>query len=174
MGIIGTVISNIKNIKRANKIQNMDCEELLNRSDEELYDDIVCFCEYGIFDLDNPILNTEKKVVFCLENFESEVNNGGLCQFFVNSSGDCAPYISESLESIGSLNIKELFDSFVSDNGIDVNDLSSFKVSSIDEYNLQTKKYDYDNFDNKFYEDLEFHNLLMKYIRDNIDLIVKS
>ncbi len=173
MGIIGTVISNIKNIKRANKIQNMDCEDLLKHSDEELYDDIVCFCEYGIFDLDNPDLNAEKKVVFCLEKFEAEVNNGGLCQFFVNSSSVCAPYISQSLESIGALNIKELFDSFVSENGINVNDLSSFKVSSIDEYNLQTQKYDYDSFDDKFYEDMEFHNLFIKYIRENINSIVK-
>lgn len=173
MGIIGAVIGNIKNIKKANKIQNMECSNLLKQSDEDLYNDIVCFCEYGIFDLDNPILNEEKKVVFCLEKFEAEVNNGGLCQFFVNSSGECAPYISQSLESIGALNIKALYDSFVSENGINVNDLSAFKVSSIDEYNLQTEKYDYDSFDDMFYEDMEFHNLFIKYIRENINLIIK-
>jgi len=37
-----------------------------------------------------------------------EVNNGGLCQFFVNSSSECVPFISKALEAVGALDIKNI------------------------------------------------------------------
>jgi len=59
------------------------------------------------------------------------------------------------------------------ENNIDVNDLSSFKLTSIDEYEAQTKRFDFESFDNKFYEDIDLHQLIIKYSKINIDLILK-
>ncbi len=36
-----------------------------------------------------------------------EVNNGGLCQFFVNSSREFAPDLSAALDAIGALEHKK-------------------------------------------------------------------
>lgn len=66
-----------------------------------------------------------------------------------------------------------MFDNFIEDNGIDVNDLTSFEISDIDEYEAQTQRFDFDSFDDKFYEDENFHQLIIDYARKNIDNIVK-
>ena len=43
-----------------------------------------------------PLLSDPQKVFFALNYLEMEVNNGGLCQFFVNSSRVYAPLISDA------------------------------------------------------------------------------
>ena len=105
---------------------------------------------------------------------EAEVNNGGLCQFFVNSSSECAPYTSKALEVVGAISIKDLFDDFITTNNIDVNDLSSFKISSVDDFEEQTQRYDFDSFDEKFYEETSLHQQIIEYSRKNIDELLKN
>ena len=112
--------------------------------------------------------------VYSLNKFEAEVNNGGLCQFFVNSSRECAPYISDALAAVGALELKVLYDNFISENKIDVNDLSSFKISAVDEYIEQTTRFDFDSFDDEFYKDTNIHQQIIDYSRKHVDqLIVK-
>ena len=174
MGILGTILSNIKNIKKAKKFRAMSKEELLSLSDDNFFEMIFCVCEDAVYDIEDTHIPEKQKLVYSLINFELEVNNGGLCQFFVNSSSKCAPYVSKALEAIGALAVKELYDIFISENKIDVNDLSSFKISSIDEYEAQTQRYDFDSFDNKFYEDENLHQLIIDYSRKNIDWLMKK
>lgn len=97
-----------------------------------------------------------------------------MCQFFVNSSSECAPYISKALEAVGAFAIKDLFNKFISENNIDINDLSSFKISSVDEYEVQTKRYNFDSFDNKFYQDENLHQQIIDYSRKNIEHLMKK
>jgi prepilin signal peptidase PulO-like enzyme (type II secretory pathway) len=54
-----------------------------------------------VYDITAADLTKEQILAYSLYMFEMEVNNGGLCQFFVNSSRECAPFISEALEAIG-------------------------------------------------------------------------
>lgn len=54
------------------------------------------------------LTNTEK-VVFCIENLENEVNNGGFNQFFFNSSGDYWRKTQEALQTIGALKTHDIF-----------------------------------------------------------------
>ena len=117
-------------------------------------------------------LTDEQKFVYSLNKFEAEVNNGGLCQFFVNSSSECAPYVSDALAIVGAIELKTLFDNFISENKIDTNDLSSFKISSIDEYEAQTERFDFDSFDDKFYEDENLHNQIIDYARKHIEKLI--
>ena len=173
MGILGAILSNMKNMKKAKKIRAMSKEELLALTDEEFFDAVECVCEDAVYDIKDSHINEEQKLVYSLNKFEAEVNNGGLCQFFVNSSSECAPYISKALELIGAYEIKTTFDKFISYNNINVNDLSSFKISEIDEYEAQTQRCDFDSFDNIFYEDENFHQKIIDYARKNIESLMK-
>lgn len=172
MGILGTIIYNIKNMKKAKKLRAKGKEYLLSLDDDDFYDAIECICEDSVYDIKATNITQEQKFVYSLNKFEAEVNNGGLCQFFVNSSGECAPYISESLAAIGATQIKALFDKFISKNNIDVNDLSSFKISDIDEYEAQTERFDFDSFDDRFYEDVNFHQQIIDYSRKHIEQLI--
>lgn len=172
MGVLGTIIYNIKNMKKAKKFRTLGKEGLLALNDEDFYDAIECICEDAVYDIKDAQLTDEQKFVYSLNKFEAEVNNGGLCQFFVNSSSECAPYISNALTAIGAIELKILFDNFIGENKIDTNDLSSFKISSIDEYEAQTERFDFDSFDDKFYEDENLHKQIIDYARKHIEKLI--
>ena len=172
MGIFGQIIHNIKNMKKAKKLRSMGKDGLLALEDEEFYDAIEIICEDAVYDIKEANLTDEQKIVYSLNKFESEVNNGGLCQFFVNSSIECAPYISDALAAVGAIGLKMLFDNFISENSIDVNDLSSFKISNIDEYDAQTERFDFDGFDDKFYEDENLHQQIIDYARKHVEQLI--
>ena len=172
MGILGTIIYNIKNMKKAKKFRTLGKEGLLALNDEDFYDAIECICEDAVYDIKDAQLTDEQKFVYSLNKFEAEVNIGGLCQFFVNSSSECAPYISNALTAIGAIELKILFDNFIGENKIDTNDLSSFKISSIDEYEAQTERFDFDGFDDKFYEDENLHQQIIDYARKHVEQLI--
>ena len=136
--------------------------------DKIIKDNNICIA----YDIKDVKLTDEQKFVYSLNKFEAEVNNGGLCQFFVNSSSECAPYISDALAAVGAIGLKTLFDNFIIENNIDVNDLSSFKISNIDEYEAQTERFDFDGFDDKFYEDENLHQQIIDYARKHVEQLI--
>ncbi len=170
MSILRTILSNIKNIKRAKKLREMGAEELLKLNDDMFYDAMLCIINDTIVDLKHETYTDEQITLYTLMNFEAEVNNGGLCQFLVNSSRECAPYVSDALNEIGAAEIKELFDEFVAKNSINLNDLC--EVSSIEEYTSFEEQYDFDSFDVKFYEDDNFTAQVLNYAKENINKIL--
>ena len=46
-------------------------------------------------------MSEEELVILAVESFERQVDNGGFCQFFYNSSVEYAPIIVSSLQKIG-------------------------------------------------------------------------
>ncbi len=174
MGILGAILFNTRNMKKAKNLRKTGKDSLLSLSDDEFFDAVQCLCEDAVFDIKSSLINEEQKLVYSLIKLLTEVNNGGLCQFFVNSSGECAPYVSKALETVGAYEIKALYDSFISDNNIDVNDLSSFKISSVSEYEAQTKRFDFDSFDKSFYEKENLFQSIISYSRNNIGQIMKA
>ena len=108
------------------------------------------------------------RIFFALDYLELEVANGGLCQFFVNSSRLVAPYISEYLGQIGAWEHKALYDDFIERNQIDRTDLSSFRIRDLSEYEAQTKRYPFDEFDDRFYDLPPMETYLTKLVRENI------
>jgi hypothetical protein len=54
-------------------------------------------------------LTSTEKIIFCVENLEREVNNGGFSQFFINSSGD---YCEETLEALRTINAQKTLSLF--------------------------------------------------------------
>lgn len=159
-------------MKNAKKLRVKGAEYLIALDDDEFYDAVECICRDAVYDINATNLTDEVKYVYSLNEFEMEVNNGGLCQFFVNSSSECAPYISKALAAIGANELKTLFDNFINENNIDVNDLSSFKISDIEEYEAQTKRFDFDSFDDIFCENEIFHQQIIDYSRKNIELLI--
>ena len=114
-------------------------------------------------------LSHPQQVFIVVNTLEMEVNNGGLCQFFVNSSRNYAPYVSGSLAEIGAEAHKTLFDRFIHRRGIDLNDLSSFQIQRIKDFEKQVKRYPFDEYDDRFYELPSLEEPLTRYIRDNLN-----
>lgn len=177
MGFFRELFKAVKNAKSnqqtADKYINMSTEELKSLTDEEVdeaINSVLYFCE----DSENiDKYNTVQLTAITIKCFDSEINNGGLCQFFVNSSRCYAPYVEESLNRIGATQISNLFKTFVNENNIDLSDLSSFMCNSIEEYQSKTERYDFDSFDDSYYEHGDVNELLIKYVKDNIDVAFK-
>jgi hypothetical protein len=63
--------------------------------------EFVASAECRIWRVDYPALSTEERVLLAIWELEGQANNGGLQQFFFNSSGCLAPHIGEALRTIG-------------------------------------------------------------------------
>ena len=172
MGVIGIILGNIKNMRQAKKLRGLGAAGLLALDDDALYDAAACVSRDGVIEIDDPRLPEQLVNIYALTQFEAEVNNGGLCQFFVNSSGECAPYVSRALAAVGADGLKALYERFLRENGIDPKDLSSFKLRSVAEYEDQVARFDYDSFDDAFYADCNIHTQIIAYIRDNVEVLL--
>jgi len=118
-----------------------------------------------IQDDDISQLSDEEKVFYVVYYFNAEWQNGGLCQFFVNSSRVYAPIIGEYLGIIGALEHKQMYEEFIKNNNIDVNDLSFFENRTIS-YQEKVNSYPFDKFDDEFYELPELDEYLEKYLEE--------
>ncbi|MBQ3082000.1 MAG: DUF4375 domain-containing protein [Clostridia bacterium] len=114
-------------------------------------------------------LNPYQKIFYSVNWLAAEVNNGGLCQFFVNSSRMVAPYVSEYMSAIGAMEHKKLFDKFVSDNNIDLNNLSSFDVDSFEEFNEQSERYPFDEYDDAFFNLTPLEEYLTQFAKEHLE-----
>lgn len=151
----------------------MTADELVALSDDELFDAVTARTENKVDRFDEwedglNSLNHAQRVFYSVNWFEIEVNNGGLCQFFVNSSRMVAPFVSDYMGIIGSTDHQKLFDNFISKNGIDLNDLSSFDIDKAEAFEAQSKRYPFDEYDHAFYNMEPLEVFLKKFIRDHI------
>lgn len=174
MGWIKELFKSIKSIRENNAIAkkyfNMSADELKKLSNDELYDAVFSILYFSADNEEIDKYNSVQLTILTVMNFDAEVNNGGLCQFFVNSSRVYAPYVIDSFNTINAPKVSELFSKFVEENKIELNDLSSFLINSIKEYKAQTERYPFDDFDNCYYEIDHITELLIEYIRNNIEL----
>ena len=165
--LICIIIAISKIVIISNK-ENKVSREML--SDSEINDYIIDL--WVNYDKNNKYTQ-EQLVVISLTAYDSEINNGGLCQFFSNSSREFAPMISNSLEQIKATKHKELFDKFVKDNKINLKKLDSFETDNVDEFIDQYDEYPFDEFDSEYYQLESMTNLLIKYAKDNYNEIIK-
>ena len=113
-------------------------------------------------------LTDDEKVFFVLYLFNMEVQNGGLCQFFVNSTSIYAPLISDYLDKVGARDHKLLFDDFVKNNKIDLNDLSFFDFEDLSEYETKANAYPFDDFDDALYDLVDLEEFLQTFAEINL------
>lgn len=150
----------------------MSKEKLLTLDDDDFFEAMMLRCMEPPNGIRNFSATHEQKTYYTLMNFLLEVENGGLCQFFVNTSGECAPYVSDSLEEVGELALKNRYDDFIADNQIDVNNLSFFQIEGRRDFEALANMYDFDSFDDAFYEDQTLYQTIIDYARENIDKIL--
>lgn len=168
------------NIDKTNKM-NMTEKQLLKLSDADLIMAIVVKMDrYGGSGTDKEKLNkmnSSERISYTVAWFDWEVQNGGLCQYFSNSSRYTAPYLSEALKSIGALHTEADFSAFVSKYHIDVNDLDRFHADSSEEYTDKTKLLPFDEFNSTFMVTYNMENLVTlnaRFIRDHISDFVNK
>lgn len=89
------------------KKKALDSEEIEEESLEEAYDivsdmyDSLCEkCNYGD---SMDALNEYERVIYIVQELESEVNNGGFSQFFYNSSGNFSNEVADAFTKIGAI-----------------------------------------------------------------------
>lgn len=150
----------------------MSREKLLSLDDEAFFEAMMLRCMDQPDGIRDFSATEEQKTYYTLMSLLLEVENGGLCQFFVNTSGECAPFVSEALAQVGASEIKKRYDDFIADNQIDVNDLSFFQTEGRRNYEALTDMFDFDSFDDAFYEDENLYQIIIDYTRENLDKIL--
>lgn len=165
-------LSQIMEAQEENK--QLHGEALLSLSDDDLFETVYLQnldIAEGAEDDDKEVeqFTGGRRIVYILDLFDSEIQNGGLCQFFVNSSRVVAPYVRESLSIVNANEHYDLFEHFITTNHIDVCDLESFKTFSKRGYIRQMKRFDFDSFDDKYYELPPLQEKVIAYIKNNIN-----
>jgi len=160
-------------------------KELFNKASIEEKEDLIYYFTQKIRKKDNygkvsfSKMPETLKTVYLINEFESEVNNGGFLQFFTNSSGKYTNETIESLELIGANNTKNLLEKAVKimlKHNESTENLNR-KINSRELYEIFETSEIYDNevlmkelndLDSKFYESTEpTQELKFKYFESN-------
>ena len=166
-----------RSIKETQEIEKryltMTTDELSALSDDELFAAIVARTESKVDSFDEledgvNSLNSSQKIFYSVNWLEIEVNNGGLCQFFVNSSRMVAPFVSKYLAIIGAEEHQHLYDNFVKKNAIDLTELSFFDVNEAGEFEEKVERYPFDEYDDAFYDMEPLETYLKKFGRAHL------
>ena len=118
---------------------------------DALYDYLIDVTE-GPFDENFGDLPEMIRNLHVVAIFTMEIMNGGLCQFFVNNGEEYASLVSDALIAVGLDKVAAMYNAFLSDSGISMSDMESFEIDGIDEFEEQTERYPFDDFDDAFYE----------------------
>lgn len=142
----------------------LSSEEMRIKEDLDMYDALIM----RFMDADPNTLNEKQLTVAALITFDAEMMNGGLCQFFVNDYSGYAQYVSDALGEVGAVEMQKHYSGFVSQNEIDVTQMNSFRIGSVQDYVKQFESLPYEEFDNTFSEIYGRENLgdlLLSYVR---------
>ena len=147
--------------------------ELLKLTDDQLYEKVYLQMidlveSYPEEETALSQISQECRIVYILSIYDMEIQNGGLCQFFVNSSRSLAPFVDECLAAVEAQEHKNLLSAFVTDNNIDLTHLESFEIQNTNDYMAQTKRFDFDSFDKAYIELTPLQNNIVSYIKANI------
>ena len=151
----------------------MTTDELSALSDDELFTAVTARTESKVDSFDEwedgvNSLNPSQKIFYSVNWLEIEVNNGGLCQFFVNSSRMVAPFVSNYMAIIGAEEHQNLYDNFVKKNAIDLTELSFFDVNEAEEFEEKVERYPFDEYDDAFYDMEPLETYLKKFGRAHL------
>ena len=155
------------------KYIQMSASELSKLTDDEIFNAVWTRTENIVSSKENLLegfnsLNEEQRIFYAVNYLEMEVNNGGLCQFFVNSSRIVAPVVSDYMGIIGASEHKKLYDTFIEKYQINTYDLSSFDCETVEVFQSQYERYPFDEYDDVFYELEPLQNYLISFVRKHI------
>lgn len=157
--------------EQAKRWQAVTLETAAELTDEELLDCVTSRLPKVETAEELSALSGPTQVIYTLYWYDLEVQNGGLCQYFVNSSRMTAPYLSEALAAVGAEGYRQEFEAFVQTNGIEVTDLSGFAIADAKEFAERNARFPFDAFDDGYYARYEREPLngkMTAYIRQHL------
>lgn len=160
--------------KQEDNYVHMSNAELSQLSDDALFSAVLARTENIVSSRSDLLegfhaLTEEQRVIYAVNYLEMEVNNGGLCQFFTNSSRMVAPVVSQYMGIIGAAEHKALFDSFIEKHQIDLSDLSSFDCPNVEAFLAQYERYPFEEYDDAFYDLAPLEDHLIAYVKNHIE-----
>lgn len=126
-------------------------------TDNEVYDALI---DKYFMNLDYeavPEMSDVQITVLVGLTLDAEVNNGGLCQFFINYP-EYVPAVPDCLELLGAYDTKEAYEGYIRDYDIDLNALGG--EVSVEAFLEFYEKYPSDDFDEKYYEGEVYRKLI--------------
>lgn len=157
------------------RYESMTSGELLKLSDEEFCEAVKVRAEKKFYKngAGNAIFSSMReaeKLILTLSLFELEFANGGLGQYYFNSSNVTASYLSDSLGMIGAEDHKRIYDDFVRENKINY----AFLCDIADAYSYDFGKfitlYTFNEFDERFASIPDFMALFDAFIINNKEI----
>ena len=149
----------------------LNSEDVFSMDNSDMYDALIT----RFMDADPNALNQKQLTVVALITYDAEMMNGGLCQFFVNDYNGYAQYISDALREVGATEMQKLYATFVSQHEIDVTQMDSFRIVSVQDYLKQCERFPYESFDSDFseiYQKENLEDLSLAYVRLHGDEIL--
>ncbi len=146
--------------------KSTDFSDLTKLSDDALFD---CLPELLFGDED---MSEAKKTAHIVYEFDMEFGNGGVSQYFANTRGEHTLELAASLEKIGATKYAKACEAFIKKYNIKPGD---FDDSIKDYFKVAEGMYPYDELENaieEFYMNDLLQDYIIKYVRENADLIV--
>ena len=117
----------------------------------------------ALFELTDP-----QRFFYIVRNYETQLEGGGLWQYLADFSYRMAPYLPESLRELGAEEHRALFETFLKENAIDLQDLTRF--STFELRKLEAAEVNpLSGFDAEYRELRPLSCYLTEYIENNID-----
>lgn len=166
----------IKNKSRYIKVEKRErCKKgdirVLNYDDEDLLcmvdNDLEFRYGYGCSDLE--VFKNMKKThrnMYTLLWFDTEMQNGGLGEYFFNVSNITMDYLEKALEDVKALELFKAYKQFMENNDI-IEGINNINKRSVEEYSEFMSEFDFSNFNN-LYEKINLRLFMANYIRENI------
>ncbi len=160
-------------INKQNKMyREADIEELIKLEDHDLYEAIgartLAKIDFNNYEESFSALNEYEQTFWVVYEFDAEVLNGGLCQYFGNTRGRDCNRIVDDLKKIGADDYASLYSEFVIQNNIDGDE---FADGLNEDWETRYNKYPYDEFDDTFgklyMEEKALDSYLAEYVRAN-------
>ena len=160
---------------RVEEYKAMSEDEFRALPDDEIYAAALARTEEIVKLYDTPMegfeaLDYERQIFYVTAHYEAEMSSGGMLKFLSGAGQSFATYMLPCFEELGCEEHSDLFESFIIRNNIDVNELSDFQVSNMQEYRYVSSKYPFGNY-NEAYSNLPLLKpILTDYIRQNMDV----
>lgn len=166
----------IKNKSRSIKVEKREkCKKgdirVLNYDDEDLLcmvdNDLEFRYGYGCSDLEVfKNMKITHRNMYTLLWFDTEMQNGGLGEYFFSVSNITMDYLGKALEDVKALELLKEYKRFMENNNI-IEAINNINKRSVEEYSEFMSKFDFSNFNN-LYEKIDLRLFMANYIRDNI------
>ena len=177
-GFVGVIAKAVFHARNRTYLK-MDAEALRALPEDELAIALADILDerHGVWETGGAALSTlhtEAKVAYTLIAFEREFMNGGIAQYFTNSSRMTAPYLIQALRAVHADKTADLLEGHMASHRIDVNDPPMFDYEHQQVLEEQMNRYRIETLDERVSQLLArdgFDRGMAEYLRSNLSVI---